>query len=264
MSFFKRIGDAVRRKFHEREIRDSLSYYERASGHRADRKQSFADTGTFRYQVDRLFAIGNAAETAQLKQLAKSAVSNTITNRYYRPADYLSDIYDDLDATTFFTGESSGEAPLSSLTEQVHRELKLKAVMEAWLVPLKVGSIEHVVAEHARLIGRRLPYTALQRFERAAAKLFANVAESERKLTQEYVLSLLTAWSDEDAVRARFTEPADAMIDAYRFLVGESRPDGVHHLRTRRADQPLRLSTVVPEDRQHYLRVTLDLWTDSP
>ena len=255
-----KIGAAVRRKIHQREIEESLARYERVSGENAEAKQSYADTGTFRSQVDRLFALGNAAETAELKRIAESAVQSTVTNRYYRAADYLSDILDDLERHTYLTGEPAGQPPLASLTERFERELKLKAVAEAWLVPLKVGSVENTVTAYSKIVGRLLPYTALQRFERHVARLFALTAQSERKFVEEQVHRLLNTWRHRENTRARFPEPADALAEALICLCGDSIPDGVDYVRARRPDAPIRLATVVPEDRQHYLRASFARW----
>jgi len=260
MSFFEKIGAALRRKIHQREIEQSLAHYERLSGHAAEAKQSFADTGTFRSQVDRLFALGNAAETAELKRIAEASVQNTLTNRYYRAADYLSDMNDDLGRHTYLTGELAGEPPLTSLGEGFRRELKLKAIMEAWLVPLKVGSVESSVTAYGKIIGRLLPYTALQRFERNAARLFALADPSERKLVEEHFCDFLETWRHDGALRERFAEPADALAEALADLCGDTIPDGISYLRTRRRGAPLRLATVVPEDRQHYLRASFARW----
>jgi len=90
MSFLDNINAAVRRKIHQREIDESLRHFEHHTGHEAETKQTFADMGTFRSQVDRLFSLGNAAETAEAKKIAESTIGSTLTNRYYRAADYLS------------------------------------------------------------------------------------------------------------------------------------------------------------------------------
>lgn len=264
MSVFRNLGrkisGAARRKIHEREIEQSLAHFERVSGHAAGTQQSYADTGTFRSQVDRLFALGNAAETAELKRIAESSIQATVMTRYYRASDYLSDILDDLERHTYLTGEPAGEPPLDSLPEGFQRELKLKAISEAWLVPLKVGSIETAITAHSKIIGRLLPYTALQRFERNTARLFALTATSERKLVEEHIRAFLETWRHHEIVRARFAEPADAIIETIVSLCGESTPEGVAYLRARRPDAPLRLATVVPEDRQHYLRASFARW----
>lgn len=260
MSFFEKIGAALRRKIHQREIEQSLAHYHRLSGHTPEAKQSFADTGTFRSQVDRLFALGNAAETAELKRIAEASVQNTLTNRYYRAADYLSDINDDLDRHTYLTGELAGELPLNALEEGFQRELKLKAIMEAWLVPLKVGSVESSVTAYSKIVGRLLPYTSLQRFERHVARLFALADPSERKLVEENLRDFLETWRHHGAVRERFGEPADALAETLAHLCGETVPDGISYIRTRRPGAPLRLATVVPEDRQHYLRASCARW----
>jgi hypothetical protein len=187
-----------------------------------------------------------------------------MTNRYYRAADYLSDIADDLERHTFLTGDLGGEPPLASLAEGFERELKLKAVMQAWLVPLKVGAVESTLAHYARTVGRALPYAALERFERNVSRLFALTEQSERKLVEEHVGQFVTAWSEREIMRARFSDPADAIAGVVACLCGEPIPDGIDFVRTRRADAPLRLSTVVPEDRQHYLRASLAPMHEEP
>ena len=151
----------MRRKIHQRELEAAIRRYELHHDQNAHTKQSFADTGTFRSQLDRLFTVGNAAETAELTRTAEAVIASTLTNRYYRPADYLSDILDDLERHTYLTGELEGEAPIASLAERYQRELKLKAVLEAWLVPFKVVVIESSLVTHSRIVGRLLPYTAL-------------------------------------------------------------------------------------------------------
>lgn len=260
MSLFGKLGAAVRRKIHQREIEQSLAHFQRVSGEDAETKQSYADTGSFRSQVDRLFTLGNATETAEMKHIAEAAVLNTVTNRYYRAADYLSDILDELERHSYLTGEPAGEAPLAALDEGYERELKLKAVTEAWLVPLKVGAIENAVNAYSKIVGRLLPYTALQRFERQVARLFALIETSERKLVEEYVRDFLDTWRHNEHARARFAEPADAIAEALVCLCGDSVPHGVDYVRTRRPDAPLRLSTAAPEDRQHYLHASFARW----
>ncbi len=264
MSFLKAIGGAVRRKIHQRELEAAIRRYELHHDQNAHTKQSFADTGTFRSQLDRLFTVGNAAETAELTRTAEAVIASTLTNRYYRPADYLSDILDDLERHTYLTGELEGEAPIASLAERYQRELKLKAVLEAWLVPFKVVVIESSLVTHSRIVGRLLPYTALQNFERVIARLFAMADESELKLVQEYVASFLKRWRHSNPLKARFPEPAEAVRDALACLNGEKTPDGTSYIRTRRPDAGRRLSTVVPEDRQHYLHATLERWNLEP
>ena len=260
MSLFDRVGAFVRRNAHHRDIRASLEHYERFGGLKPDVKQAYSDAGSFRSQVDRLFAAGNTAETGELRQIAEGVVSSTLMNRYYRAADYLSDIVDDLERTTYLSGEPSGERPLGEGEEPHERESKLKLVREAWLVPLKVASIEGAIVTHAKHVGRALPYASLQRFERSVARLFALIEQSERTLVQQRVDGLVETWAEAPALRARYASPALAVDDALACLFGERTPEGAEGLRRRRADQPLRLSTVVPEERQHYLRASLSSW----
>ena len=260
MSILGKIGAAVRRKFHEREIAASRAHFEQVWRESSEAKQSYADTGSFRSHVDRLFALGNATETEQLKKIAESAVMNTVTNRYYRAADYLSDILDELERHSYLTGEPNGEPPLGSLNEGFERELKLKAVSEAWLVPLKVGAIESAVANYSKVVGRVLPYAALQRFERNIARLFAIIEPSERKLVEDHVRRLLDNWRHQETIRERFPEPADGVTEALVCLCGDSLPSGAEHVQTRRPDAPLRLATAAPEGRGTYLLASLARW----
>lgn len=264
MNFFEKLGAVMRRRSHESDIEESLRRYTRFSGQKPGVKQAFSDSGTFRSQVDRLFAIGNASETGPLKQIAETVVSSTLTNRYYRASDYLSDVVDDLERLTFLTGEVHGEPGLSEELEPHVRELKLKAVSEAWLVPLKVASIEASVGTYSTVIGRALPYTSLRDFERAVARIFAATEESERTLIEGRVRKLVSAWHENEVLRARFDAPSKALLEAMSHFRGEIVPAGIEGLRTRRADQPMRLSTVVPEDRQHYLRASLAVWETEP
>ena len=260
MNFFEKIGAVMRRRSHDQDIKDSLARYERFLGHKPDVKQAFSDAGTFRSQVDRLFALGNATETGALKRIADTVVSSTLTNRYYRASDYLSDVLDDLERVTFLTGEVSGEPELTEELEPHERELKLKAITDAWLVPLKVASIEVSISTYSTVIGRNLPYASLQDFERAVARIFASTESSERTLVEGRVRHLISAWSDDEGVRSRFRTPAHALVEVLAFFNGETVPEGLHGLRTRRADQPMRLATAVPEDRQHYLRASFASW----
>jgi hypothetical protein len=157
MSLISKLTAALRKKLHEREIVESLLHFERHTGSSPERDQTFSDAGSFRSQVKRLFAIGNLSETSELKRPAEGVVAVTLTNRYYRSPDYLSDIADDLERHTFLTEEPLGEPPLTKLGEGYARELKLKAVREAWLVPLKVASMEHALITFERNVGRELP-----------------------------------------------------------------------------------------------------------
>ncbi|TDI34136.1 MAG: hypothetical protein E2P02_31200 [Acidobacteria bacterium] len=77
MSFLKAIGGAVRRKIHQRELEAAVRRYEQHHDQSARTKQSFADTGTFRSQLDRLFTVGNAAETAELTRTAEAVIVST-------------------------------------------------------------------------------------------------------------------------------------------------------------------------------------------
>ena len=216
-------------------------------------RQSYADAGSFRSQLDRLFNLGNAAETAELEAIANSSVNLCLTNKYYRPSDFLSDVIEALGSHTFLSYEPDGEPPLSELVDH-DRQAKLKRVMDSWLVPLKVASIEALLGGYSRILGRTLPYKALGRFERQAARLFALLGESETRFVEERWTEFLHQWKQDPALRSRFADPADAVRVVAECLDGTTSLEESSHLRVRRPDQPLRLSTLVPEDRQHLLR----------
>ncbi len=260
MGLFDKLTTSVRRRFHQREIEASLEHYRRTTGASAEEKQVYSDAGSFRSQVDRLFTLGSAEETGELKHIAEVAASACLSNRYYRPADYLSDIVDALESRTFLTGEPLGKAPLGELSESHERQAKLEAVMEAWLVPLKVAAIESSLAGYSEIVGRSLPYPALQRFERAAARLFSLAGESELRLLEQDLAEILAGWKHSPALRERAPEPATIAEDLVSCFEGSVAPDGVSHLRIRTAGQPLRLSTVVPEERHQLLLAALGRW----
>ncbi len=87
--------------------------------------------------------------------------------------------------------------------------------------------------------------------------MFALLGESETRFVEERVTEFLLKWKQEPTLRARFAAPADAMRALVERLDGTTRIGESSNLRVRRADQPLRLSTLVPEDRQHLLRAVL-------
>ena len=260
MSLFKKFNEALFRRNCDRDIQASLEHYRRYSGNKPDVKQAFSDAGTFRSQVDRLFAIGNDSEVEEMKGLADATVTTTLTNRYYRTADYLSDVIDDLERTTYLTGESLGEPALDDDLERWEREQKIKAVTEAWIAPLKVGSIEASLAAYSDAIGRSRPYGEFREFERAVARLFSVIDEMERTLLEGQVRTLVASWVDSPELQSRFPAPASAIVSSLACLNGETMPNGVDGLRCRRRDQPMRLSTLVSEDREHYLVASLARW----
>ena len=257
MGLISKLTAALRKKLHEREIAESLLHFERHTGSSPARNQTFSDAGSFRSQVDRLFAIGNLSETSELKRLAEGVVAVTLTNRYYRAADYLSDIADDLERHTFLTGEPLGEPPLTEPGEGYPRELKLKAVREAWLVPLKVASMERALITFERNVGRELPYRTFEQFERSVARLFALIGESEIRFVEGYLERFFESWPRLEEAQRR--SPARVVAEAVEGLQGRLLPEGIAGLRTRRADQPLRLSTVVHAERQDLLIACLSI-----
>jgi hypothetical protein len=100
----------------------------------ADETQAFSDSGTFRSQLDRLFALASGQDVDAFEEIARAVVGACLTNRYYRPADYLSDIVDALDSHTALGGEPGGEPPLREL-DGGGRHAKLKLVRRADMPP---------------------------------------------------------------------------------------------------------------------------------
>jgi hypothetical protein len=257
MGFFDQLIGAFRRFFHAREIRTAVTHYVERTGRDAEAKQAYADAGTFRSQLDRLFVLGNATETGELKRIAASVVSTCVMNKYYRPADFLSDVVDALSGRTFLSAERDGEGPLSELDDH-ERSLKLRRVMEAWLVPVKIASLEMLLQRFVELIGRTLPYAALARFERQTARLFSMLDESEVLFVQQEIEAFLQGWVAHEALRSRFAEPGIALrglVDAAEGRVALAQRTT---LRIRRPGLPLRLSTVLPEERQRFLETALE------
>ena len=219
-------------------------------------RQPYADAGSFGSQLDRLFRLGRAAETAELEGIANSSVNLCLTNKFYRPSDFLSDIIEALESRTFLSYEPDGEPPLSGLDDH-QRPAKLKQVMESWIVPLKVASIETLLGSFSAILGRALPYRAFGEFERRTAQVFALLGESETRFVEERVTEFLQEWKQEPALRTRFAEPAAGVRFVLERLVDATHLEASSRLRVRRPDQPLRLSTLVPEDRQHLLSAAL-------
>jgi hypothetical protein len=257
MGLLKNLTTATRRWYHQREIDASLSHYRERTGLDAEKRQMYSESGSFRSQLDRLFSLGNATETGQLREIASYVVTICLSNKYYRPADYLSDFIDALENRTFLGTEPNGEPPLQELEDHL-RKLKLEQVMKAYLVPLKVASVENLVAAHANLLRRSLPYPALGRFERQAAKLYALIEQAEIRLIEEAITRFIQQWNDSPALKNRHKEPAKGLGELVRCLEGGTPLEGTEGLRVRRGDQPLRMSTVVPEDRQHLLSAALE------
>ena len=256
MKVFQKLREKTLRWYHQREIQQSLRHYLDRTGQDAAVRQAYADAGSFSSQLNRLFSLGRAAETAELETIANSSVNLCLTNKFYRPSDFLADVVDALETHTFLSYEPNGEPPLSEL-EDHERQTKLTRVMDSWLVPLKVASIETLLGSFSRILGRSVPYRALGRFERQAARLFALVGEGETGFVEEHLTEFLEQWKQDPDLRARVSEPADAVRGVVECLDGRTDLEESSHLRVRRADQPLRLSTLVPEDRQHLLRAAL-------
>jgi hypothetical protein len=256
MGLLKNLTTATRRWYHQREIDSSLSHYRDRTGLDAEKRQMYSESGSFRSQLDRLFTLGNATETGELRDIASYVVTICLSNKYYRPADYLSDFINALENRTFLGTEPNGEPPIQELDEHL-RKLKLDQVMKAFLVPLKVASIENLVVVHAKAFRRLLPYAALGRFERQAAKLYSLIEEAETRLVEQEVTKFMQRWSESPELKNRFKEPAEGLAEVVQCLEGGLSLDGTEGLRVRRGDQPLRMSTVVPEDRQYLLKAAL-------
>lgn len=251
---FEYLTRPFRRWIYLREISALGREYRARTGRNPGRKSPNSDAGSFHSQLVRLFTIGNGAETGELKRLGASSITNCLSNRYYLPADLLSDLLDALEGWTFFGGEPDGEAPITDLG-QAARRLKLEIVRKAFLVPLKVGSIESVMGAYAETVGRSLPYRALGRFERQVARIFAFLDESEIAWMEGELRDLLTRWKDDETLRRHFPQPdlaAERLADAYdgRRLPEDLPPS----LRVRRGGQPVRLSTLELSCRQDLLK----------
>ena len=257
MKIVQKFAAKARRWYHKREIQRSLRHYRDRTGQDAEVRQPYADAGSFGSQLDRLFRLGRAAETAELEAIANSSVNLCLTNKFYRPSDFLSDVIGALERRTFLSYEPDGEPPLSELDDH-ERAAKLKQVMESWVVPLKVASIETLLGSFSAILGRSLPYKAFGEFERHTAQVFALLGQSETRFVEERVIEFLHQWKQDPALRARFVEPAAGVRFVVECLDGDTRLEESSHLRVRRADQPLRLSTLVPEDRQHLLRAVFE------
>jgi len=256
VSIFEDVRGRLRRWYHTREIEASLRHYGERTGRDAESRVAFAETGSFRSQVDRLFLLGSSGETDALRAIASSVVSVCLANKYYRPADFLSDIVDALESWTFLSGEPGGEPGLEGLDEHARRA-KLKTVMEAWLVPIKVAALESLLAGYVKIVGKTLPYASLGRFERQAARVFALLEQSEVSFAEKGLRDFVGEWCASEELKARFQEPGDGIREVVECLEGFVRPEGTSELQVRTVHQPFRLSTVVPYQRQHLLDATL-------
>lgn len=254
---FEKALAGLRGWVHKREIEAAVVHYAQRTGQDARQRHAFSESGSFQSQLQRLFTLGSAEETGELKTIASTAVNLCISNKYYRPADFLSDIIDDLERRTYLSMEAEGEAPLEELDSHA-RKLKIEHVMRSWLVPLKVASVETLLLHLARDKHRSLPYAALGRFERMAARLFSLIGESDVRFVEQHLSAFIDSWKSTAHLQKRFGEPADGLRDVLRCLEGEVRPDGTDSLRLRSAGKPFRLSTIVPEDRQHLISAALE------
>lgn len=232
-----------------------VAHYEGSVGADADAVQRNADAGTFRSQVERLFGLASRTETAAFEAIARSVVSTCLTNRYYRPADYLSDVVDALERRTFLGPGEAGEPPLRGLDPERRRD-KIDRVCGAWLVADKVAALESVVATHARVVGTALPYAALARFEREAAQLFSLLELAEVKGMERELATFLEAWRDQAGPKRRFPEPARGLQAVRHALEGRLEKGEGEGLRSRMG-WPLRLCNAVAEDRQHVIALAL-------
>ena len=77
------------------------------------------------------------------------------------------------------------------------------------------------------------------------------------RLVEEEITRYLSRWKDSPEVREIYREPGEGLKDVVRCLVGEILPENPETYRVRHPGQPLRISTVVPEDRQHLIRAAL-------
>jgi hypothetical protein len=122
---------------------------------------------------------------------------------------------------------------------------------------LKVAAVETLLEEFASGKDRILDYQALGRFEREAAPLFSLLEEAEVTLMEQAVQDFLERWKSDARLKTRFAEPALGLEVIFRYLNGETTGGNG------RAPRPairaaFRLSTLVPEDRQHLIKVALE------
>jgi predicted RNA-binding Zn-ribbon protein involved in translation (DUF1610 family) len=253
----------IRRLLHHRQIAAALAQYRQRTGGAADQAAQFAESGSFQSQVLRLFSLGSAAETAELERIASSAIASCHSTKYYRPADLLSDVVDALSSHTFLGASPDGEPPLGELVDQARRE-KLALVIRAWLVPIKIAEVESLLASYARTIGRALPFAALGRFERQAARVFASLEQNEAPYLRDELLAFLNDWKQRAGLRSRYREPALAVEELRGYLDGQRHLEDAPGLRMRRQGLAVRLSTVAPESRQALLAAALDRIRSDP
>ena len=253
---FEKALVGLRGWYHKREIESAIRHYAQQTGRDAERRHAYSESGSFQSQLQRLFTIGTAEETGELRTIASSAVNISLSNKFYRPADFLSDIIDELERRTYLSTEPGGEAPLEEL-EPHDRKMKIEQVMRNWLVPLKVASVESLLQRLAQDKDRSLPYAALGRFERMTARVFSLVEEAEVRFVEEHLSDFVQSWKTEPRQKQRFREPANGLEDVFQCWIGEISPEGIDGLRLRGPDKPFRLTTVVPEDRQHLIKATL-------
>ncbi|MCU0241788.1 MAG: hypothetical protein MUF51_05140 [Vicinamibacteria bacterium] len=263
-NFLDRMRGGLRRWYHAREIQESLRLYEARTGQKADARAAYAESGTFGAQVDRLFEIGSMAETQALTDIAQICVSACVTNTYYLPADCLSDVVDALSDWTCASTRAEGEPPLSEELEPHERAFKLKVVTESWIMPIKIAALEETLADYARRVGRTLPRAALGRFERQAARVFALTAQSETVVVAQLIQGFVKDWIAGGPVRHAHREPADGLRQILAYLEGDARvPEGDTFI-VRGPRQPLRLATLMPDQRGRYLELSFRALTPKP
>ncbi|MFC2173663.1 hypothetical protein ACFLU6_13695 [Acidobacteriota bacterium] len=256
MGFAEKVTRPLRLWYHKKEIQRSLAEFRNVTGRSGEKLQDYSDSGTFRSQVERLFSVGNAQETGELQRIATSAVYCCLSSRYYKPADFLSDILQAMENRTYLSLEPDGEPPLSECDE-VMRRIKLDLIIKFYLVPVKVAAMETILRYYVKVIGRKLPYQSFSRFERRLARLFGVLGESETTFMENEVMGLINRWWSDPAIRHRFHEPAAAFEPIMKVLLGQESIDIASTLRLRKPGVPLRIGTLVPEDRQHLLRYAL-------
>jgi hypothetical protein len=89
------------------------------------------------------------------------------------------------------------------------------------------------------------------------ARLFSLIGKSEIRFVEGHLDRFFESWSHLEAAQRR--SPASVIAEAVEGLQGRLLLDGITELRTRRADQPLRLSTVVHAERQDLLIACLSV-----
>lgn len=240
---------------HWRAIKEALEHYEERTGLDGDVPSAHPDVISFRVQLDRLFGLGGTPR--RFASVASRTIDLAMGNAYYDVADLLSDIVDDLARPTFHGLSARGEPPMSSLLGDEAAESKTDLVARAWLVGPKIVSLEKLIAQGAAAFGGNLPLDQRARFEKALARAFSMLHDSEVRFVEERLEALIARWVEGDAMEGNAALPGEAMELLIAALTGKDLPDRCDGLRVRVEGLPVRLSTLQPNERQLLIRAAL-------